>query len=66
MTLDGFSTGSHAYTCSFASGGDATFTLTETISPETWDNGQTCFDFEAGDTVWVVVEGVASNSIRVP
>jgi surface antigen len=66
MTLNGFSTGSHQYTCSFASGGDATFTLTETASPQTWDNGHTCYDFEHGDTVWVVVEGVSSNTIAVP
>lgn len=66
MTLTGFSTGAHQYTCSFASGGDATYTLTETASPETWDNGHTCYDFEHGDTVWVVVEGVSSNSIGVP
>ena len=66
MTLNNFSTGSHPYTCSFASGGDATYTLTETASPQTWDNGHTCFDYEHGDTVWVVVEGVSSNSIRVP
>jgi hypothetical protein len=44
MTLNGFPVGAHQYTCSFASGGDATFTLTETASPETWDNGHTCYD----------------------
>jgi hypothetical protein len=66
MTLNGFSTGAHPYTCSFASGGDATFTLIETASPETWDNGHTCWDLEHGDTVWVVVEGVSSNAIVVP
>ena len=66
MTLNGFPVGAHQYTCSFASGGDATFTLSETSSPETWDNGHTCYDFEHGDRVWVVVEGVASNQIVVP
>jgi hypothetical protein len=66
MTLNGFATGSHQYTCAFASGGDATFTLGEVESPETWDNGHTCEDFEHGDTVWVEVEGVSSNSIVVP
>jgi hypothetical protein len=65
MTLNGFSIGTHQYTCSFASGGDATFTLTETATPQTWDNGHTCFDFEHGDRVWVVVEGVSSNTITV-
>lgn len=66
MTLNGFSTGSHEYACDFASGGDASFTLGETESPQTWDNGQTCRDEESGDSVWVVVEGVASNTITVP
>lgn len=66
MTLNGFSVSAHQYTCAFASGGDATFTLSESTSPQTWDNGHTCYDLIHGDTVWVVVEGVASNSIRVP
>jgi hypothetical protein len=66
MTFNGFSTGSHKYTCAFASGGDATFELGETASPETWDNGETCFDEEHGDTVWVESEGVSSNQITVP
>lgn len=66
MTLNGFSTGSHQYTCSFGSGGDQTFTLTETSSPQTWDNGHTCYDLIHGDSVWIVVEGTASNTIVVP
>jgi hypothetical protein len=66
MTLGGFSPGPHQYTCSFASGGDKTFTLTETASPQTWDNGHTCYDYEHGDTVWVVIEGISSNAVRVP
>jgi hypothetical protein len=64
MTLDGFVTGSHQYACDFESGGDATFTLTET-APQTWDNGETCYDLEPGDTVWVEVEGITSNTIIV-
>jgi surface antigen len=66
MTLNGFSTGQHQYTCAFASGGNQTFTLTETSSPQSWDNGHTCYDLIHGDRVWVVVEGVASNTITVP
>jgi hypothetical protein len=66
MTMNGFPIGQHQYSCDFASGGDASFTLTETSSPETWDNGHTCFDFIHGDTVWVSVEGVDSNHIAVP
>jgi len=66
MSLTGFPPGSYAYSCDFASGGDATFVLTETASPETWDNGHTCFDFEAGDRVWVTIGGVSSNTIGVP
>lgn len=66
MTLNGFSIGTHQYTCAFGSGGNATFTLTETSSPQTWDNGHTCYDLIHGDTVWVVIEDVSSNVIRVP
>jgi hypothetical protein len=66
MTLNGFPTGSHQYTCSFGSGGNQTFTLTETASPQSWDNGHTCYDLIHGDTVWVVIEGVSSNTIVVP
>lgn len=66
MTLSGFAPGSYAYTCDFASGGDATYTLVETVSPETWDNGHTCFDEEPGDQVWVTISGVSSNVLTVP
>jgi hypothetical protein len=66
MTLNGFSPGAYPYSCDFGSGGDATFTLVETVSPQTWDNGHTCYDFIHGDTVWVTVGGVRSNTIVVP
>jgi hypothetical protein len=66
MTLNGFPVGSHQYSCDFGSGGDQTFTLGEGSSPETWDNGHTCYDFIHGDTVWVTVEGITSNTIVVP
>lgn len=64
--MDGFAPGTYNYSCDFASGGDATFTLYESVSPETWDNGHTCYDYEAGDTVWVTIDGVSSNTIVVP
>jgi hypothetical protein len=66
MTLNGFGTGSYQYWCDFGSGGDSAFTLTETSSPETWDNGHTCYDLIHGDTVWVTVGSVRSNTIVVP
>lgn len=66
MTLNGFSTGSHVYTCAFGSGGNTNYTLSESSTPQNWDNGHTCYDLIHGDTVWVVVEGVSSNVIRVP
>jgi len=66
MTLNGFPTGNYTYSCDFGSGGDASFSLTETSEPETFDNGKTCYDFEGGDTVWVVINGVKSNVITVP
>jgi hypothetical protein len=66
MTLYGFPPGSYQYWCRFASGGDAAFTLTETTSPQTWDNGHTCYDFIHGDSVWVTIGSVSSNHITVP
>lgn len=65
MTLSGFPSGSYEYTCQFASGGDASFTIDVTGSPETFDNGKSCYDLEAGDTVSVSVDSVQSNSIIV-
>ncbi len=65
IALRGFPAGSYHYTCDFGSGGDRTFTLTADGSAETFDNGKTCFDLEAGDTVWVTVDGVKSNTIIV-
>lgn len=66
MTLNGFPTGTYTYSCDFASGGDASFHMTETSEPETFDNGETCWDQESGDRVWVTVDGVTSNAITVP
>lgn len=66
MTLDGFSTGSYTYSCDFGSGGDASYTLTETSEPETFDNGHTCYDKIAADTVWVTIGPVKSNTVTVP
>jgi hypothetical protein len=66
MTVNGFAPGSYPYTCNFGSGGDETFTLTETSTPETWDNAHTCYDFIHGDTVWVTIGSVGSNTLTVP
>src|ERR1019366_6928135 len=65
MALSGFSPGGNTYTCNFASGGDASCALTVTTNPETIDNGHTCYDTEAGDTVWVTIGSVSSNTITV-
>jgi serine/threonine-protein kinase PknK len=66
LTMSSFPTGSYVYTCNFASGGNQSFTLTESSEPETWDNGHTCFDTIAGDRVWVTVGSVTSNTLIVP
>ncbi len=65
MTLDGFTPGTYTYSCDFASGGDASFTLTESTDPQTFDNGATCYDAVAGDKVWVTIGSVTSNAITV-
>jgi hypothetical protein len=65
MTMSGFSPGSYTYSCDFGSGGDESFTVGETSEPETFDNGHTCYDTIPGDTVWVTVNGVRSNTISV-
>jgi hypothetical protein len=66
MTLTGFSPGSYTYTCNFASGGDASYTVGVSQDPQTWDNGATCYDLEPGDTVWVTIGSVSSNQVTVP
>jgi hypothetical protein len=65
MTLNGFAPGSYTYSCDFGSGGDESFSLTETSDPQTFDNGNTCFDGITGDTVWVSIGSVTSNTIVV-
>ncbi len=65
MTLSGFSPGGYTYSCDFASGGDASYPLTVTSNPETIDNGHTCYDTDPGDTVWVTIGSVSSNTITV-
>lgn len=65
MTLYGFNPGSYPYTCNFGSGGNATFTLSVTNNPQTFDNGHTCYDKQSGDTVWVTIGPVSSNVLTV-
>ncbi len=65
MTVTGFPPGAYEYTCDFGSGGDATYSLTVTGDPETVDNGSTCYDTQSGDSVWVTIDGVTSNTIQV-
>lgn len=65
MTLQNFPVGTYTYSCDFGSGGDASFSLTETSEPQTLDNGHTCFDTEGGDTVWVTIGSARSNTITV-
>jgi hypothetical protein len=65
MTLQHFRVGTYSYSCDFGSGGDQSFSLTETSEPQTLDNGHTCFDTESGDTVWVTIGSIRSNTITV-
>ena len=66
MTLTGFAPGAYVYSCDFASGGDQSFNVSVAGSPQTDDNGATCYDTIAGDTVWVTIGSVTSNVITVP
>lgn len=65
MTLKGFTPGVYRYTCTFSTGGDATFNITVSSNPQTFDNAKTCYDTVNGDVVWVVIGSVASNKITV-
>jgi hypothetical protein len=66
MTVSGFTAGSYTYTCHFGSGGDANFPVSISSDPQTFDNGHTCYDTIPGDTMQVIVDGVASNTVTVP
>ena len=65
MTLSGYTSGTYAYGCDFGSGGDQSFSVRVTANPETFDNGQTCYDTIPGDTVWATIGSVRSNVITV-
>ncbi|MGC8499468.1 MAG: hypothetical protein ACP5OV_08265, partial [Acidimicrobiales bacterium] len=65
MTLTGFAAGAHVYSCDFASGGNQSYTVSVSGSPETFDNAQTCYDTIPGDTVWVTIGSVTSNVLTV-
>jgi hypothetical protein len=65
MTLKGFPAGSYVYSCDFGSGGDASFHVSTDGAAETFDNGKTCYDLESGDSVWVTIGSVTSNTIIV-
>lgn len=66
MTFSGWANGSYTYSCDFASGGDQSYPFSIGSNPQTFDGGNTCYDHQSGDTVWVTVNGVTSNQIRVP
>ena len=63
MRLTGFGAGSHSYTCHDGGMTAGPFSLSESADPETWDNGQTCYDQTRGDAVYVSIGGVDSNTI---
>jgi hypothetical protein len=63
MTLGQFASGTYRYTCNFGSGGSRTYTLVVTGDPQTFDNGQTCFDNAAGETLWVTIGSQSSNTL---
>ncbi len=65
MTLTGFAAGSYTYSCDFASGGNQSYPVSVSGSPETFDNAQTCYDAIPGDTVWVTIGSVMSNVLTV-
>lgn len=66
MTFNGFAPGTYTYACTFSTPPQSSpFTIVETTEPQTWDNGKTCYDTQAGDHVWVVVNGVSSNTLTV-
>jgi hypothetical protein len=65
MTVTGFAPGSYTYTCHFASGGDTSYTVGISASPQTFDNGHTCYDGIPSDQVWVSIGSVTSNHIAV-
>jgi serine/threonine protein kinase len=71
IKYSGFSNGTYQWTCNFSnsSGGDVTtytYTMTITANPMTVDNGQTCWDKNPGEKVWVNVGPVVSNKLTVP
>ncbi len=65
MTLTGFGAGTYTYSCDFGSGGNQSYAVSVSGSPETFDNGQTCYDAIPGDTVWVTIGSVMSNVLTV-
>lgn len=67
MTFNHFPPGTYKYYCNFSTPPQSNgFYVTEATEPQTWDNGKTCYDQQAGDHVWVTVNGVASNTLTVP
>jgi serine/threonine-protein kinase len=66
MTVRNFPYGTHQYTCSFSSGGDVTYNVYISGSPQTFDYPNTCYDGYHGDQIWIVIDGVASNHLTVP
>ncbi|GAA3782247.1 hypothetical protein GCM10022225_83270 [Plantactinospora mayteni] len=65
ITTRGLGSGTYDYTCHFGSGGDRTFKVTVSADPQTFDNGNTCYDQIPGDTVWLTIGSARSNTLTV-
>lgn len=63
--MSGFAPGTYTYSRDFGSGGDHSYSVGVSSNPETFDNGETCYDTISGDTVWVTIGSVTSNTNTV-
>jgi len=63
LKLEHFPKGSYTYSCHFGTGYVHSWTLTETVTTETF-HPTTCFNGTATTTTWVTIGSVTSNKIK--
>lgn len=67
MSVTGFAAGQYTFSCNFSTPPTSEgFSIKLSGSPQSFDDGHTCYDSLSGDHIWVKIDGSTSNTLTVP